>query len=80
MLILARRAGESLSIGDNVMVTVQEVGRTYVRLRIDAPDGVRVNRCDTPSFAVTARPEAGSRPGRGKAAGGSPGTGDRNAR
>jgi carbon storage regulator CsrA len=30
--------GESLVIGDNITVTVIEVGEEFVRLRIEAPD------------------------------------------
>lgn len=44
MLILTRRIGESLMIGDEVTVTVLGVKGRQVRLGIDAPKHVRVDR------------------------------------
>jgi len=44
MLVLARRAGETLVIGKNIQVTVVRVGRRTVRLKIDAPRGILVDR------------------------------------
>lgn len=44
MLILTRRVGETLIIGDNVNVTVLGVKGNQVRLGIDAPKDVSVHR------------------------------------
>ena len=44
MLILTRRVGEKLVIGDNVKVTVLGVKGHQVRIGIDAPRDVTVNR------------------------------------
>ena len=44
MLILTRRVGEKLVIGDNVTVTVLGVKGHQVRIGIDAPRDVSVNR------------------------------------
>ncbi|HEU4566580.1 MAG TPA: carbon storage regulator CsrA [Marmoricola sp.] len=44
MLVLSRRAGESVVIGDDVVVTVLEVRGDVVRVGIDAPRSVRVHR------------------------------------
>ena len=44
MLILTRRSGESIVIGDNVVITVVESGRDQVRIGIDAPRSVSVHR------------------------------------
>ncbi len=44
MLILTRRIGESLMIGDNVAVTILGVKGNQVRVGIDAPREVAVHR------------------------------------
>jgi len=44
MLILSRRAGERIVIGDDIVVTVVEAGRDQVRIGIDAPRHVSVHR------------------------------------
>lgn len=44
MLILTRRAGESLRIGDDVEVTVMAVNGAQVRIGIKAPINVSVDR------------------------------------
>ena len=44
MLILTRRVGETLIIGDDVSVTVLGVRGNQVRLGVDAPKDVAVHR------------------------------------
>ncbi len=44
MLILTRRVGESIVVGDDIVLTVFEVRGDAVRIGIDAPRSVRVNR------------------------------------
>ena len=44
MLILTRRVGETLMIGDNVTVTVLRVKGNQVRLGVNAPRDVSVHR------------------------------------
>lgn len=44
MLILTRRLGETLTIGDDITVTVLDVRGSQVRLGIDAPPEVPVHR------------------------------------
>jgi carbon storage regulator len=44
MLILTRRVGEKLIIGENVTVTVLSVKGNQVRIGVDAPRDVKVNR------------------------------------
>ena len=46
MLILRRRAGETLLIGDNVKLTVMDVYEGGVRLAIDAPKSVQILRSE----------------------------------
>jgi carbon storage regulator len=44
MLILTRRVGETLIIGDNITVTVLSVQGNQVRVGINAPKDVAVHR------------------------------------
>lgn len=44
MLILTRKAGQSLVLGDDVVVTVLEVDGDRVKLGIAAPQSVRILR------------------------------------
>jgi carbon storage regulator CsrA len=44
MLILTRRVGETLMIGDDVTVTVLGVNGNQIRLGINAPKSVAVHR------------------------------------
>jgi carbon storage regulator len=46
MLVLSRRVGESIVIGDDVTVTVLEVRGDVVRVGIDAPRSVTVHRAE----------------------------------
>jgi carbon storage regulator len=44
MLILSRRTGESLTIGDDIVITVVAINGNQIRLGIAAPRDVRVLR------------------------------------
>ncbi|GAA4263422.1 carbon storage regulator CsrA [Dactylosporangium darangshiense] len=44
MLVLTRRPGESLMVGDDVVVTVLDVRGDVVRLGITAPRSIQVHR------------------------------------
>jgi carbon storage regulator len=46
MLVLTRRLGETIQIGDNISVTVVRVTPTEVRLGIEAPAGTHVHRAE----------------------------------
>ena len=46
MLILQRRKGEAVQIGDNITVTVTEIGTDRVRLAIDAPREMAIKRTE----------------------------------
>lgn len=44
MLVLTRKLGENIRIGDNVKITVLEVRGTQVKLGIEAPPEIIVHR------------------------------------
>lgn len=44
MLILSRKKGESIVIGDDIVITVVEIRGDKVRLGIEAPRSVPVHR------------------------------------
>lgn len=44
MLILSRRAGESLHLGENIQITVLSIQGKQVKLGIDVPDDLFVYR------------------------------------
>ena len=44
MLVLSRRADESLYIGDDIKITVLDIRGGQVRIGITAPDTIKVHR------------------------------------
>lgn len=46
MLVLSRKTGEKLVIGDGITVTIVEINGNRVRLGFDAPDDVRILRAE----------------------------------
>ena len=44
MLVLSRRADESLYIGDEIKITVLDIRGGQVRIGITAPDTIKVHR------------------------------------
>jgi carbon storage regulator len=48
MLVLTRKPGEKLVIGNGITVTVLEVVGNRVRLGIEAPESIRVLRGELP--------------------------------
>ena len=44
MLVLTRKLGESIPIGDDVKVTIIEIKGRQVKVGIDAPQGTTVHR------------------------------------
>lgn len=48
MLILSRKAGEQIRIGDNITITVNRVVGDRVAVGIDAPREVKVLRSELP--------------------------------
>ena len=58
MLVLSRRVGERLVIGEDIVITVIDVRSDGVRLGIDAPRDVRVNRAEILEAVTQANREA----------------------
>lgn len=44
MLVLTRKLGESIRIGDNIVVKIVDLDGRHVKLGIEAPKNVSVNR------------------------------------
>ena len=44
MLVLTRKKNQSILIGDQIKITVVEIRGGRVRLGIDAPKGIAINR------------------------------------
>ena len=44
MLVLSRRADESLFIGDDIKITILDIRGGQVRIGITAPDDIKVHR------------------------------------
>jgi carbon storage regulator len=44
MLILTRKLGESIRIGDNIKITVSDIKGKQIRIGIEAPGDVAVHR------------------------------------
>lgn len=62
MLVLTRRAGESIVIGDEVRVVVLDVRGDTVRLGIEAPRSVQVHRAEVYAEVQAANAAAASQP------------------
>ncbi|MFO1372541.1 MAG: carbon storage regulator CsrA [Candidatus Competibacteraceae bacterium] len=63
MLILTRRVGETLMIGDEVTVTVLGVKGNQVRIGVNAPKDIAVHREEI--YERIKREQDGSMPGQG---------------
>lgn len=46
MLVLTRRAGESIVIGNGIKITVVNIGPGRVKIGVEAPPSVRVDRAE----------------------------------
>ncbi len=44
MLVLTRRLGESLIIGDNITITVEKISKGQIKIGIEAPKDVVIAR------------------------------------
>jgi carbon storage regulator len=44
VLVLTRKRGERILIGDDIVVTILEIKGDSIRIGVDAPSGVRIQR------------------------------------
>lgn len=56
MLVLSRKVGEQIVIGDGIVLTVTRVSNNRVTLGIQAPDSVRVLRSELSPVATEDAP------------------------
>lgn len=54
MLILKRKTGEGIDVGENVRIVLKEISGGHVKIGVEAPASVRVKRSET---AVSIREE-----------------------
>lgn len=63
MLVLSRKAGETIRIGDNITVTVHRLSGNRVSLGIEAPPDVAIKRGELlDALSEERRDEAGQKP------------------
>jgi carbon storage regulator len=58
MLVLSRKLGEKIYIGDNICITVVDIDRGKIRLGIEAPRNVPIFRQELLPLDNTATPPA----------------------
>ena len=57
MLVLSRKLGEKICIGENICITVVDIDRGKIRLGIDAPRDIPIYRQELlPLTGAAARP------------------------
>ncbi|MEZ6132081.1 MAG: carbon storage regulator [Planctomycetaceae bacterium] len=55
MLVLSRKAGERILIGDDVAITVVRIGPNSVRIGIEAPKSMNIVREELCDFGTAAK-------------------------
>jgi carbon storage regulator len=58
MLVLTRKAGEKIRIGDNITITVCELEGNKVRIAIEAPRHIRILRNELVDYLKQTVPDA----------------------
>jgi carbon storage regulator len=62
MLVLTRKVGERILIGDDIVITVLDSRGDGVRIGIDAPRGVKIQREEVLKAVAEANVEAAAAP------------------
>jgi carbon storage regulator len=55
MLVLGRKVGESVLIGDRIVVRVSEVSGNRVKLAFDAPKWITIRREEVPAREIAVK-------------------------
>jgi carbon storage regulator len=63
MLVLGRKVGERILVGDDVVLTVVSAGRDGVRIGIEAPRDVRIHRAEIVDQVAADNRAAAATPG-----------------
>ena len=58
MLVLSRKEGEKLVIGDNIVLTVNRINGNRVSIGVEAPRDIRIVRGELQRHEVSAGPNA----------------------
>ncbi|MDN4613392.1 carbon storage regulator CsrA [Leifsonia sp. F6_8S_P_1B] len=58
MLVLTRKVGERVLIGDDIVVTILDARGDGIRIGIDAPRGIRIQRDEVVKAVTEANREA----------------------
>ena len=58
MLVLTRKLGEKILIGDDIVITVLDVRGDSIRLGVDAPRGISIQRAEILKAVTEANLEA----------------------
>ena len=58
MLVLTRKPGERIVIGDDIVVTIAEIRGEHVRVTIDAPKEIKIYRGEIYDAIVTENMQA----------------------
>lgn len=58
MLILQRKAGEAIRIGEDITIRISEIGAERVKIAIDAPKGLPIMREELLTAAQTNKQSA----------------------
>ena len=63
MLVLTRKVGERILVGDDIVITVLDSRGDGVRIGIDAPRGVKIQREEVVQAVIEANAEAAAAAG-----------------
>jgi len=58
MLVLSRKVGERILIGDKIAVTIVRVAQGSVRIGVEAPDSMQIVREELKDQAKSTRPDS----------------------